>query len=94
VEIIRVPDSVFSLVLPQVTCDSRDRCFLKNQYSMGNKILIIMKIFKKLEHLKNQGVIFWLEGKRLLVVQVFDQLQNAVKMTGYRSFLNNLEIIM
>jgi hypothetical protein len=61
---------------------------------MGNKILIIMKIFKKLEHLKNRGVIFWLEGKRLLVVQVFDQLQNAVKMTGYRSFLNNLEIIM
>jgi len=60
---------------------------------MGNKILIIIKIFEKLEHLKNQGVIFWLEGKRPLVVQVFDQLQNAVKMTGYQSFLNNLEIM-
>jgi len=49
-----------------------------------------MKISEKLEHLKNQGVIFWAEGKRPLVVQVFDQLQNAVKMTGYQLFLNNL----
>jgi hypothetical protein len=37
---------------------------------MGNKISIIMKIFKKLEHLKNWAAIFWLEGKRPLVVQV------------------------
>ena len=45
-----------------------------------------MKIFEKSEYLKNRGVIFWSKGKRPLVVQVFDQLQNAVKMTGYQSF--------
>ena len=52
-----------------------------------------MKIFEKLEYLENRGVIFWSEANWPLVVQVFDQLQNAVKMTGYQSFLNNLEII-
>jgi hypothetical protein len=57
---------------------------------MGNKISIITEIFEKLEYLKNQGVIFWLEAKQPFVVQVFDQLQNAVKMTGYQSFLNDL----
>jgi hypothetical protein len=41
---------------------------------MGNEILTIMKILEKLEHIKNQGVIFWSEGKRPLVVWVFDQL--------------------
>jgi len=46
-----------------------------------------MEIFKKLEHLKNQWVTFWSEEN----VQVFDQLQNAVKMTRYQSSLNNLE---
>jgi len=60
---------------------------------MGNKISIIMIIFEKLEYFKNQEVIFSSEAKWPLVVQVFDQLQNAVKMTGYQSFLNNLEII-
>jgi len=40
-----------------------------------------MKVFEKLEHLKDKGVIFWLEGGRPLVIQVFDQLQNVVKMT-------------
>jgi hypothetical protein len=49
-----------------------------------------MNIFEKLEYLKNQVVIFWLEAKQPLDVQVFDQLQNAVKMTWYQSFLNNL----
>ena len=57
---------------------------------MGNKTFVIMKVFEKLEHLKKRGAIFWPEGKRALVVQVFGQLQNAVKMTGYQSFLNNL----
>jgi hypothetical protein len=65
---------------------------------MGDEISIIMKIFEKLEHLKNRGVIIWPEGKRPLVVQVFDQLQNAVKMTGYQSFessvLSNIQRIL
>ena len=49
-----------------------------------------MKILEKLEHLKNRGIIFWSEGKRPLVVQVFNQFKNAVKMSEYQSFLNNL----
>jgi hypothetical protein len=48
-----------------------------------------MDMFEKLEHLKNQWVTFWSEENRPLVVQVFDQLQNAVKMTRYQSSLNN-----
>ena len=39
-----------------------------------------MEIFEKLEHVKNQGVTFWFKENRPLVVQIFDQLQNAVKM--------------
>jgi len=57
---------------------------------MGNKISIIMIIFEKLEYFKNREVIFLLEAKWPLVVQVFDQLQNAVKMTGYQSFKSSI----
>ena len=53
-----------------------------------------MKIFKKLEYLqKLRGHILVDRKLWSVVVQVFYQLQNAVKMTGYQSFLHNLELI-
>jgi len=50
---------------------------------MGNIIFKIRKILEDLEHSKKRGVTFWLEGNGLLVIQIFDQFQNAVIVAAF-----------
>jgi hypothetical protein len=49
-----------------------------------NKIEKIIKLFVKLEHLKNQEVIYWAERNRPTVVWIIEQLKSGQK-SGFHS---------
>jgi hypothetical protein len=53
---------------------------LKNCDSVRNKNVKITKVFEKLEHLKNKGVIFSTEKIGLVIVKIWHQLQNSANL--------------
>jgi len=50
-----------------------------------------MEIFGKLEHLTNQGVIFWSKKNKLFIIQIFDQLGFLTEFCNHSLLIKYLD---